>query len=507
MKFKWSLVPGYLLAVFSAIGNSLVIFLVLTRRNIRTTTNWFVLSLAVADLSVAVVFYPIVSSCTKAPDQMQCSEQSVRIALLVGSSFVFASMTNLCALTLDRYLAIVHALRYVTFMTKKRVALFISAAWTVPFPMLVFSLVYALSSEEWQKLVANAMMVFCIPLSIVPGIFLLFATVRIFLVVRRIAKENAAVVAQLNFNHKLQHGVAFKARESSSAKMIGIVVTVYLVSYVWYILYMLAVITGQRRLAQHVADITTLLVIFNSAVNPVAYALHKREIKRELRRLFRRNRRRHEVPTNSGAREVQRELYELRLLRNAVTPRWGAQYDCSMGRHEVLNLTPSSWTAVSLWSWSVSLPVTISVKVWINDRIVEEYQTSKSFSSGTFWSLLIKDALDFKTQDIPLSIRMIGILVTVYSVYSRPLVLTFSTYRVIAYHRLGPWSYDGRLDSMIAVDFLGSYSRKFLGKSELTSVARFPWFYWSTCWNWFSCDFKELALHENKASEWSLVTS
>ena len=46
-------------------------------------------------------------------------------------------------------------------------------------------------------------------------IFLLFATVRIFLVARRIARQNAAVVAQLNFNHKLQHGVAFKARETA----------------------------------------------------------------------------------------------------------------------------------------------------------------------------------------------------------------------------------------------------------------------------------------------------
>ena len=63
------------------------------------------------------------------------------------------------------------------------------------------------------------------------SIFLLFATVRIFLVVRRIARQNAAVVAQLNFNHKLQHGVAFKARETASAKMLGIVVTVFVVSF------------------------------------------------------------------------------------------------------------------------------------------------------------------------------------------------------------------------------------------------------------------------------------
>ena len=57
-----------------------------------------------------------------------------------------------------------------------------------------------------------------------------FATVRILLVVRRIARQNALVVAQLNLNpHKLQHGVAFRARQIASAKMIGIVVTAFLV--------------------------------------------------------------------------------------------------------------------------------------------------------------------------------------------------------------------------------------------------------------------------------------
>ena len=243
MDFNWTFVPGYLLVVFSVIGNSLVIFLVSTRRNIRTTTNWFVLSLAVADLGVAVAWNPFLPFCTEAPNQIECTERSATsIALFVGSSFVFASMSNLCALTLDRYLAIVHPLRYVTFMTKKRVALLISAAWIAPSSGLVYdSLAYALSSEEWQKLLRHHRFkeLFGISLVASAGIFLLFATVRIFLVARRIARQNAAVVAQLNFNHKLQHGVAFKARETASAKMIGIVVTVYLLCYLSYILYVI----------------------------------------------------------------------------------------------------------------------------------------------------------------------------------------------------------------------------------------------------------------------------
>ena len=318
MKFNWTWIPGFLSVFFSVIGNSLVIFLISTRRNIRTTTNWFVLSLAVADLCVAVAWYPIFSFCTKAPDRMGCTDRgAMNIAILI----VCASVTNLCALTLDRYLAVVHPLRYVTFMTKKRVALLVSAAWTVPSSVLVSSaLVHVFASEKVQKVTFAIVIMFFGFGLITAGVFLLFATVRIFLVVRRIVRQNAALFAQLNFNHKLQHGVAFKARETASAKMIGIVATVCLVSYVWYILSMITRLIFGSPFAQ--PEIGPLLVIINSAVNPVAYAFHKREIKRELWRLFCRKRRQHEFPTNSGGRElVRRELHDSRLSRpNAVAP-------------------------------------------------------------------------------------------------------------------------------------------------------------------------------------------
>ena len=318
MKFNWTWIPGLFLALFSVIGNSLVIFLISTRRNIRTTTNWFVLSLAVADLGVAVAWYPIVSFCTKAPDQTGCTD---RVASFIGRFFVSASVTNLCALTLDRYLAVVHPLRYVTFMTKKRVALLIFAAWTLPSPVLVSSTL-AYASGKSEKVTFAIIITWSSCALIFIGIFLLFATVCISLVVRRIAKENAAIAAQLNFNlHKLQHGVAFKARETASAKMIGIVATVCLVSYTWYIVNMITLL-NRTPFARGFFEIATLLVIFNSAVNPVAYAFHKREIKRELGRLFRPNRRQQKFPTNSGGRElVRRELHDSRLSkRNAVAP-------------------------------------------------------------------------------------------------------------------------------------------------------------------------------------------
>ena len=317
MRPLWAFVSEWMLAFVIVVGNGLVIFLITTRRNLRTTTNWFVLSLAVADFGVGAVYYPRLSFCS-IRDEI-CVNEAVEIAFLIGSLFVFASVTNLCTLTLDRYLATVHPLRYVTFMTKKRVALLVSAAWAVASTLSASNfLSHVVFTREDQQNIVMPLLLYNTAILLGVCIFLLFATVRIFLVVRRIVRQNAALVTQLNFNHKLQHGVAFKAREKSSAKMIGIVVTVFLVCY---LLLVADHVIHSIKLwhPSFVAEIYTILLMLNSAVNPLAYAFYKRELKTELEKLFRCNRNRNRR-SESAPRGRQREIYELRPVKNRLSP-------------------------------------------------------------------------------------------------------------------------------------------------------------------------------------------
>ena len=57
------MIPSYvtiawLLTITAIIGNGLVIYLIIITKQLHTTTNWFILSLAAADLSFAVCFFP-----------------------------------------------------------------------------------------------------------------------------------------------------------------------------------------------------------------------------------------------------------------------------------------------------------------------------------------------------------------------------------------------------------------------------------------------------------------
>ena len=100
----WFQILGWLLTVIIIIGNGLVIYLITTRRKLRTKTNWFVLSLAVADFGVGATYFPRLSVCRI--DDESCANNFVVIVYSIGIFFMYASVMNLCVLTLDRYLAI-----------------------------------------------------------------------------------------------------------------------------------------------------------------------------------------------------------------------------------------------------------------------------------------------------------------------------------------------------------------------------------------------------------------
>ena len=104
---------GWLLSIATAVGNGFVIFLV--AKNLRlhsSASNWFVLSLAVADVGVrGIAVFPSNYICIYS---IACNS---RVYMALFWFFLHSSVTNLCSLTWDRYIAIVYPLNYNTSMT------------------------------------------------------------------------------------------------------------------------------------------------------------------------------------------------------------------------------------------------------------------------------------------------------------------------------------------------------------------------------------------------------
>ena len=108
----------------------LLSFLCKKKRRLRTKTNAFLVSLAVADLCVGISVFPLLFLCKITRDR-SCSQTLQKGMLIVFWLFQDASVVNLSSLVLERYIAIVMPYKYVTFMARRRVVQMIFVFWTI----------------------------------------------------------------------------------------------------------------------------------------------------------------------------------------------------------------------------------------------------------------------------------------------------------------------------------------------------------------------------------------
>ncbi|XP_016402690.1 D(5)-like dopamine receptor, partial [Sinocyclocheilus rhinocerous] len=118
------------LILSTLLGNTLVCAAVIKFKHLRSkVTNFFVISLAVSDLFVAVLVMPWKAVSEVAGCWLFGSFCDTWIAFDIMCST--ASILNLCIISLDRYWAISSPFRYERKMTQRMAFIMIGMAWTL----------------------------------------------------------------------------------------------------------------------------------------------------------------------------------------------------------------------------------------------------------------------------------------------------------------------------------------------------------------------------------------
>ncbi|XP_015928138.1 probable G-protein coupled receptor No9 [Parasteatoda tepidariorum] len=113
-------------------GNLLVVMAVFASAKLRTVTNFLIVSLAISDLLVGLAVLPY-SITLEVLDIWIFGELWCQMWLAVDVWLCTASILNLCAISIDRYLAITRPVHYRAIMSTVRVKLLIASVWVLSF--------------------------------------------------------------------------------------------------------------------------------------------------------------------------------------------------------------------------------------------------------------------------------------------------------------------------------------------------------------------------------------
>ncbi|XP_073831175.1 dopamine D2-like receptor isoform X2 [Musca autumnalis] len=116
--------------IFTLFGNILVIMSVFRERSLQTVTNYFIVSLAIADLLVAVVVMPFavyaLVNVTWGLPYFAC-DFYIAMDVICSTSSIF----NLVAISVDRYIAVTQPIKYAKHRNSRRVCLTIIMVWAI----------------------------------------------------------------------------------------------------------------------------------------------------------------------------------------------------------------------------------------------------------------------------------------------------------------------------------------------------------------------------------------
>nr|XP_020452436.1 5-hydroxytryptamine receptor 2B [Monopterus albus] len=128
---KWAALLIVMVIIPTIGGNILVILAVSLERKLQNATNYFLMSLAVADLLVGLLVMPIALVTVLYNAGWPLPEFLCPIWLFLDVLFSTASIMHLCAISLDRYIAIKKPIQHSQYKSRAKAVLKIALVWLI----------------------------------------------------------------------------------------------------------------------------------------------------------------------------------------------------------------------------------------------------------------------------------------------------------------------------------------------------------------------------------------
>ncbi|XP_064641234.1 histamine H2 receptor-like [Lineus longissimus] len=264
-----------ILMAVTIVANVFVIFAVLRHKKLMTATNYFVLSLSVADLFVGLAM-PLDAATHIYPPLIQS-----RYVCLVRYSLIYmacgASVTSMLWIAVDRYVAVTYSLRYPSIMTSERASLAIILIWIVN---IFAGFLPLLGLNRWRKGAACSLectldpeyIFSCFVYTFVCGIVMAFIH---FMIFHKALGQNRRISAQHNATGPARVG----GRIMKSIWTLVIILGTYMVCWLPMELIVISQFFHYNPSVSMYKTAALFLGVLNSCLNPFIYGWRNRELR------------------------------------------------------------------------------------------------------------------------------------------------------------------------------------------------------------------------------------
>ncbi len=289
-----NIVGECILGVVSIVGNGLVLLLIAKDIQLQTITNYFVASLALADLLVGLVGIPCVLVT------FHGMPYNFYGCLLVNATIVILtqiSIFGLLTIAIERFIAIKDPFRYTRTFTVKVAATIVGATWITAIlvglvPVFGWNLGASPAGAAcaFVEVIDMKYMVYfnffvCV---LLPLVIMLYVYIYIYQVVRKQMKQIASlrITTVSDDDGKIKKHRLNVKQEIKAAKWFAVVILLFAICWLpLHIMNTVSLLAGKINFPALIAAI--LLSHLNSAVNPLLYALGNQKFQKAWKKIFR----------------------------------------------------------------------------------------------------------------------------------------------------------------------------------------------------------------------------
>lgn len=272
-----ALVPVLSLSIFSGVAavflNILVIWAIYRNSILRCITNYWIVSLAVADLLLGILGVPV--WCLKLLHKARIIKVNVHnIFTCILVLTLVSSSLNLLALSFDRFIGVTSPFRYPALLTRERCRKGIAVIWAL-------SALAAIASLR-SKCTVNAdghLLLFALIIG-APSIFICYFYFRIF---KEAIRQKRLIMVQQQSSSGQARFVKENKAAMTVAMVIGSFALCWIPSLIDAVIHLVAP-SFWRNTQLYLG--TTPLACFSSAVNPILYSVRNKTFRNSFRSVF-----------------------------------------------------------------------------------------------------------------------------------------------------------------------------------------------------------------------------